>query len=155
MPRPHKIVNSERSRDEFIDQIYRDFDEKKYTTYDWRYGADRSLDQNSLFHVWLTEYAAHLLKIPKKDVTKAMLDGMKIKVKQSFYRETAQRFMLHRIIDPWHPDKSRTAWTSSGDWSPGEMYMVLNWIQYKAADDGLALEAIGKYAKHKRRENGE
>lgn len=152
MPKPHKIVNSEKSRDEFIDQVYRDFKEHKYTTYEWKIGADKSLPQNALLHVWLTEYAAHLLKTPKKSVTEEMLDGMKKQAKQMFYQETAESFMVHQVIDPWHPDRVKKAYRSSASWSMGEMYIFLNWLQIKAGQDDLVLESKGQYAKNKRKE---
>lgn len=128
------------------------FAEHKYVTFEWRIGEDRSLTQNSLLHVWLTLYAAHLLRIPKKAVDSAILAGIKRKAKKMFYEETGEAWMVHRIIDPWHPDKQRMDFTSSSDWSRGECYMFMNWLQNKAGEDGLILEATGEYAKNKRQQ---
>lgn len=152
MPRPHKIVNSERSRDEFIDKVYRDFEEHKHTIYEWRIGAEDTTTQKALFHIWLKEYAAFILKIPKTDVTKEIIEGTKKKAKGMFYQETANSFMVYEPIDPWHPDKRKKSYTSCNDWSPGEFYLVLNWLQIKAGQDGLVLESKGQYAKNKKRE---
>jgi len=152
MPRPHKIVNSERSRDEFIDQVYRNFDNDKHTTYEWRAGAEDTTKQKALFHIWIKDYAAFLLKMPKDYVTKEIIAGTKKEIKKRFYQETANKFMVHDTVDPWHPDGCKKAYTSSSDWSPGEMYLVLNWLQIKAGQDGLLLESKGRYAKNKRKE---
>ena len=152
MPRPHKIVNSERSRDEFVNQIYRDFEEHKYVTYRWLIGAEDTKTQKALYHIWLKEYAAFILKIPKKDVSKEMVEGTKKGTKEMFYQETGNSFMVYKPINPWHSDGEETAYTSCSDWSPGDFYLVLNWLQIKAGQDGLVLESKGQYAKNKRNE---
>lgn len=126
------------------------FAEHKYLTFPApRIGADRSISQNSIWHVWLTEYAAHLARIDKRDVTKGMLAGMKRATKGRYYAHSSQSFMIHTIIDP-KTQRSRNDYTSSKDWKRGEMFAVLEWLQFEAANDGLILESKGEFAKLKR-----
>lgn len=153
MPKPHKIVNCDQAFNEFVGLAHALYEEHKYITFEWRIGADRSLSQNALFHVWLTEYAAHLLNIPKKTVTPDILEGMKKTVKKRFYQETAESFMVHTIIDPWGQERAKKAYTSSSSWKPGEMYQVLNWLQIMAANDGLVLESIGEFSRNKQKQD--
>jgi|GEM_PF-1208971 len=145
-------VNSEHTKRAFFAHIDQQFEEHKYLTFPKaRIGADRSLNQNALFHVWLTEYAAHLTKTHIKMVPKTVVEGMKKVVKRDFYAETAHKFMVHEIVNPWTGGK-KVDYTSSADWKRGEIYMVLEWLQMKAANDGLVLESKGEYAKLKRQE---
>lgn len=111
-----------------------------------RIGVDRSVSQNSLAHMWLTECAAHYLSKHKKDVTPTDLEGMKRAAKARFYVEHKQPWMVHWIYNPWTNDK-RKDYTSSASWKTGEMTMFLDWLQSVAATDGIVLEAIGEYAK--------
>ena len=153
MPKPHKVVNCDQAYQEFTGVAWALYQEHKHVTFEWRVGVDRSLSQNALFHIWLTQYAAHLLKIPRKDVNKGILQGIKEKTKERFYLEYPYDFMIHKVIDPWHPDKARLDYTSSAAWRSGEMYLVLSWLQNVAAQDGLILESKGEFAKNKRKEN--
>ena len=146
------VVNSQHSLNEFIDHVVKNFESEGYTRYKWSFG-EATLDQKALFHIWLREFYAHIAKIPTKNVTKFDETAIKRKVKRKFYEETAQSFMVHQVKDPWHPNKNVLDLTSCKDWSPGEMYMVLEWLQEKAGMLGLTLEAKGEFAANKKREN--
>lgn len=140
-----KIVNSERTRDEMIDNVYRLFDQHKFVTFEWSTDAACGLPQMALFHIWLRQYAAHILRISKHDVTEPIVEGMKKNVKKQYYVETSARFIVQQIVDPWAPDRIKLAYTSCAKWKRGEMYQVMNWLQMKAAEDGLVLESKGEY----------
>lgn len=143
-------VNSEHSELAYISYVKKMRAEHGYLTFPKpRIGADRSLDQNALFHVWATEYAAYLLKKSVKEVTKGELQGMKRIIKKRFNCHHPNNFMIHEIMDPF-TGNSKKDYTSSADWKHGEMYMVLDWLQMLAANDGLVLEAKGQFAKLKR-----
>jgi len=77
------IVNSSMSYKAFCSWAWLQFEAHKFLTFTFRIGEDRSLDQNSLFHVWLTEYCAHLANINKREVTAGMVEFLKRKVKKS------------------------------------------------------------------------
>lgn len=145
-------VNSEEKWEFFIPWARRFFDEHKYVT--WakpRIGPDRSIDQNSLFHVWATEYAAFLLKKGKKKITKGELQGMKRVIKQGFFKETRNTWMVHTVINP-KTGETKTDFTSSADYTHDQMYEFLSWLQgHAASEDGLALESKGKFAKEQRK----
>jgi len=148
----HWIINSDHTLAAFIASVKAIRAEHGYITYSApRIGKDRTMDQNALFHVWCTEYAAHLLKKTKKQVTKGELEGMKIMVKKRFHVSHVNNFMIHTIIDPF-TGGSRNAYTSSADWKRGEAFMVMEWLQLYAANDGLILESLGQYDKLKRKQ---
>jgi hypothetical protein len=140
-------INSETTLKAFFSDVEKKFREHKYLTYlAPRIGPDRSIDQNSLFHVWLTEFAAHLANCNKKDVTDGMVEGIKKTVKGLFYRDTGYEWMIHKV---WCPlsKREKIDYTSSKKWKQGEMFLVLNWVQMFAAQKGLVLESKGEHAK--------
>lgn len=126
-----------------------------YVTFSYRVGEKRSLDQNALAHVWLTEYAAYLLGKDKKQVTKGELEGMKRHAKLTFNAEFKRAWMIHEVINPKNPAQRKMDVTSSSTWKRGEMFEFLSWLQMKAAHDGLVLEGKGEYAELQRKQNGE
>tara|TARA_R110000851_G_scaffold323565_2_gene490358 strand:- start:12 stop:485 length:474 start_codon:yes stop_codon:yes gene_type:complete len=152
------IVNSLASRmalNKWVDDLYA---KHGYITFsEPRIGADRSLDQNALFHVWLTEYCAYATKLHKSEVSKGLVQGMKEKVKQKFTARHPDCYpwMTYEVIDPFTQEVIRTDYTSSKTWKSGEMFQVLTWFQMTAAEDGLILESKGNFAKLQRKSNGE
>jgi hypothetical protein len=149
------LVNSPVSLAAFISFVAKLFAEKKYLTFTWRIGMDRSLDQNSLFHVWLTEWAAHIARISKKEVPPQMVEFLKRKVKQRYYRETGYSWMLDKLIDPATGEEAGVRYASSSDYRAGEMFLFLTWMQMTAAEEnGLVLESKGQYAKLQREHEG-
>ncbi len=140
-------VNSDPTLEGYIGQVRRWYNEHKYLTFPGpRFGVDRSINQNSLFHVWLTEYAAHLTPCHSREVTEGMLDGIKRTMKGLFYRETQYEWMVHKVICPLSK-REKIDYTSSASWLQGEMFLVLNFIQLHAAQNGCILESKGEHAK--------
>jgi hypothetical protein len=152
------IVNSLASRmaiNKWIDDLYA---KHGYITFsEPRIGADRSLDQNALFHVWLTLYIAYSLKIDKREVSKGLIQGMKDMVKRNFTAKYPDCYpwMVFEVLCPITREVTRTDYTSSSDWKKGEMFQVLTWFQMTAAEDGCILESKGQFAKNQRISNGE
>ena len=149
------VINNAASLAGFIKSATDIYAEHKYVTYGApRIGRDRSLDSNALLHVWLTEYAAHLLDKNKKSVTKGEIAGIKRVAKKRFTATYPQHasWMVHVITDPFSKGQKKD-YTSSKDWKKGEMYVFLNWLQMHAANDGLILESKGEHAKKQRAEN--
>lgn len=145
-------VNSAHSVVAFCALIPQLFAKHKWVTFSWRIGETRSLDQNSLLHCWLTEFAAHLSKIMTKEVTPAMLEVVKKEVKGWCYRANGWEFMVYRITSPL-TGKERTGYTSSTTWKRGEMFQVLSWLQMFAAGHGCVLESRGEFGKLQREQN--
>jgi len=145
-------VNSEPSQIAYFAHVKALREEHGYLTFPApRIGKDRSLDQNALFHVWCTEYAAHLLKIGPKQVKKGELDGMKRHIKKVFNSTNPNNFMVHTVINP-ATKETKKDYTSSADWKRGEAFIVMEWLQLHAANDGLILESLGQYDKLKRKQ---
>jgi hypothetical protein len=126
------------------------FTEWKYVTFTVRLGADRSLDQNALLHVWITEYAAHLAEIHTKKVTAAMIEFLKRKLKRAYYLESGAQWVVERLVDPQSKEEGGLYFRSSADYKVGEMFLFLTWFQMHAANDGCILESRGQYAKLQR-----
>lgn len=143
-------INSEHTKKAFLKSVTDAFEEHKYITYAApRIGPDRSLDQNALLHVWLTEYAAHLLTKHKKEIAPGELEGIKRHAKGEYYRRYSHPFIIHVITNP-KTGQARRDYTSSKSWKKGEMFHFLTWLQMTAAQDGLVLESKGQFAKLQR-----
>lgn len=102
----------------------------------------RSIDQNALFQKWAREYACHVLKKPK--VSEAEHEAMKYTLQRHCYAETGWDYLLGEKRDLFtgevKPDRAHTS-----GFDKGEMHQFLNWVQARAANDGLILESLGEY----------
>lgn len=149
------IVNSKHKAEAFCAFVFEQFEKNHYTTYRWRHGPDRSLDQNALFHVWCRQWIAYKLKKPSDDVERKEVAGMKHTIKKCFYQATSAPWMMQEVYDYSDPTAPPVMeFTSSSDWGRGEMFDVLTWMQSAAMDDGLVLESLGEYAKLQRQQAG-
>jgi hypothetical protein len=103
----------------------------------------RSIDQNALFQKWSREYACHFLN--KQTVTEAEHEAMKYTLQRHCYAETGWPYLLGEKRDLFtgevKPDRAHTS-----GFDKGEMHQFLNWVQNRAAQDGLLLESLGEYA---------
>jgi hypothetical protein len=102
----------------------------------------RSLDQNALLHVWCTDYVKHLLRVEKP--TAAQREAMKITLKRACYAETGWSWLIESVTDLFTGEVS-TRLASSASYDVGEMHSFLDWIQRRAADDGLILQSMGEF----------
>ena len=150
-------INSEHSKVAFKKYVDELFEQHRYITFNApRIGADRSVSQNALFHVWCSEYVAYRMAIHRKEVSKGLLAGMKRIVKKRFTAShpESQGWMVYEVVNPFN-GQSKKDYTSSKDWKRGEMFTVLTWLQMVAAEDGLILESRGEFAKLTREHNGD
>lgn len=139
------IINSANSLKDFMNYVVAIYQDYKYITFlKPRIGEKRSLDQNSLFHVWLTIFIAAKLDKDRKEVTKAELAGIKRTIKKLAYLHLRESFLIHEITD-YSTGEIKKDYTSSSDWKRGEMYAVLNFFQMMAADQGVVLESAGEF----------
>jgi len=107
-------------------------------------GEDRSMDQNALFHVWIKQYAAHLLKKSPQLVATGEMEGMKRHAKIMFYKDTRNEWMLNKIVNP-KTGESKNDVRSTKGLSKAQMFEFMEWLQAMAATDGLILESKGEY----------
>ena len=109
-------------------------------------GKQRTLDQNALFQHWARQYAEHLLN---RKPTEADHEAMKYTLQRHCYADTAFDFLITSKKDLFtgseKPDRAPTSKLKTG-----EMFAFMEWVQAKAADAGLILEAKGEYADLKR-----
>lgn len=148
------VVNSFPSAVAFAQFVQAMWQEKRWLTFTWRIGEDRSLDQNALFHVWLSIYAGHILKKDRKQVSKAEREGMKRIAKKKFYAQFGYPWMLIKPINPFTLEEGRPQYSSSSDYKTGEMFQMLTWLQMQAANDGCVLESLGEFQKLQRKNAG-
>ena len=118
-----------------------------------RIGKEVSLDQKALLNIWIRAYAAHILEKTPKQVTLGEHEGMKRHIKKGFNSRHPNNFMVHDVINPITKE-SKKDYTSTKAWKVGEAFMVMEWLQMFAANDGLILESLGQYEKLKRKSNG-
>ena len=148
------LVNSEPSQIAYFAHVKALRAEHGYLTFPAaRIGKDASMDQKALFNIWIREYAAHLLNKGPKQVTPGEHDGMKRHIKMVFNSTNPNNFMVHIVINP-ATKETKKDYTSTKDWRVGEAFMVMEWLQLHAANDGLILESLGQYDKLKRKANG-
>jgi hypothetical protein len=141
-----RIINSKDSLSDFIKEAFDLWLEHKYFKIKVScLGGSRSLPQNALCHVWLTEYCAHKQQIDKKAVSSSMLASFKRAAKLKCYLETSQKFLVHKTPIFFDGQKHRIDCTSSSDWDRGEMFFFLEWLQSDAAKSGLILESKGEF----------
>lgn len=114
-------------------------------------GNGRSLTQNALFHLWMREYAGHLLGKTPHLVSKGELDGMKRHAKLMFYKDAGEEWMLHTITNPKTGETKRDA-RSTSDLNAGQMFTFMEWVQRMAAVDGLVLESKGDFLENKKKQ---
>lgn len=147
------VINSDTALKAFVANVEKLYAEHKYITYSApRIGADRSLGQNALFHVWITDFGCHLAKCHFSQFSDSMLEGTKRSVKGFFYREHPYEWMIHEVKCPI-TKRSKKDYTSSKKWKQGEMFLVLTWLQNFAANYGCVLESKGEFAKLQREQN--
>jgi hypothetical protein len=102
----------------------------------------RSLSQNALFAIWARTYCSHLLRLEKP--SEAQEEAMRITLKRAAYTEHGWKWLLQDVEDLFTGQKSKKL-RSSKDYDKGEMHMFLDFVQRRAAEDGLILEAMGEY----------
>ena len=146
-------VNSKHTLTCAIKWLTDNFEQHKYSTYSVRHGADRSLDQNALFHVWALEYGCFLAKIHPKgleSLTKeAIIEQTKRAAKRRFYSEFRYSWLVIKLKDPFTGDEKKD-FRSSRKYKTAEMFEFLTWLQATATNDGCPLESKGKFDKLQR-----
>lgn len=151
------IVNSHHTLREFVRMVIALWDEAKYLRIEIKVGPIRKLSQNALYHIWSRQYAAHVLgikpnKAGKYKVTKAQHEAMKYTLQRHCYVATAWDFLVISHPDMLTGDIGKPERRSSADFLTGEMYQYMEWIQARAADEGLILESLGEYKTLKEQE---
>ena len=139
----------------FIKNVRDLYSKHKKLTYDKpELGFNRSLSQNALFHMWIRDYAGHLLNKRSHLVSEGELEGLKRHAKLMYYRECCENWILHKIINP-KTGESKIDVKSTSQFNKGEMFKFMEYIQKMAAIDGLILESRGEYEALQKEQHGE
>lgn len=125
------------------------FDKEKYVQFSWKAGAKTSMPQKALIHIWFRTWMAAICKKKEEDVTKVEIESMKRSVKARYYNATGAAFLVETLSDPFSPSKKRVEYTSISDWTAGECHAVMEWMQDRAAEQGIILESMGEYQRLK------
>lgn len=147
------VLNSLPAKVAFFKVVDDLWEQHKYLTFsEPRIGPDRSLTQNNLFHLWATDCWFYYQSLPKGKIQPDELDSIKRSLKKRCYGETGWPWLSHVIVDVFGgPDaEPKKDFKSSADYSRGEMFDFLTWLQMRAAQDGLILESKGEFAKNQR-----
>lgn len=144
----YKIVNSDRSLADFMSFVESLYQEKRFIKFTWD-TARSSLSQKALFHIWCRQFAAKTLRISEKLVDENMERSTKQAIKRMCYNDTAYDFLIYESIDIFSPDKATIEYTSTSDWTPGEMFIVMEWFQSMAASRGIILQSKGEHRDNK------
>ncbi len=139
------IVNSAASLDRFIDRAREVYGDGGYIVFEWKKGSDASMPQKALLHIWLDNYACHLLNKTRRQLTHWDRVAMKRSAKIKYYNETHQGWIIETISDPFCPDRKRKEPVSISEWTQQQCTEFMSWLQATAAGDGLMLESKGKY----------
>ena len=108
------------------------------------YTNPRSLDQNALYWVWVTEFAQHLLN--KKKISAAEKEDMAYTLQRHCYAAMGWDWLLTTPVDLLTGKPGKPQRKSTTKMLKGEMTLYLEWVQSAAADRGLILESVGEYA---------
>lgn len=138
-------VKTEFSKRQFFDHVEKLLASGESMMIQVHAGKSRSLSQNSLFHLWMRQHAAHLLKKSEKEVTEAEVEGIKRTAKRAFYLETGSKWMIHEIPN-FETGESKKDFRSTTKLKSGEMYHFMTFCQQKAAEDGCILESMGEFS---------
>jgi len=114
-----------------------------------KYRKPRSLSQNALLNVWAREYAQHVLG--KDEVTEDEQEAMRITLQRACYAATHWEWLIEHVTDLF-TGESKPQRKSTTKMDRGELSQLLDWIQHRAAEDGLILEAQGEYAELRERQ---
>ena len=109
------------------------------------YKKGRSLDQNALYQRWARQYASYLLHKSDADVTEEEHEAMKITLQRHCYADTGWDFLITHQVDLF-TGESKPARQKTSRLNTSEMSGFMEWVQAKAANDGLILESLGEYA---------
>lgn len=113
--------------------------------------STRSLSQNALFHVWITEACKYHYTTAKPE--KADIEGMKRWMKLGCYTDTKQRWLLTFARNPEN-DEVKVDYVSSGKWNVGQAHHVMEWMLQFWAEKGLVLEVKGQFQELSEKQNG-
>lgn len=144
------VCNSERALQDCIDNLRQQWHTGHYyLIVKAKSGKTRTLDQNSLLHIWCRQLVAHCAKIPEREVTAQQTEDMKTSLKRGYYRATGNEFVLRKVVDSL-TGEAGSALRSSTEYETGQMFDLMEWVQAMAITDlGLLLESSGEYAKYK------
>lgn len=145
-------VNSARSLAEAHKLLDQHFKECGYTKYQFKHDTPATLPMNALLHVWLTEFAAYLIKCKVEEIDEGAIEDIKRTMKRACYHETGQPWLIYRMTCPL-TGSSKVDVTSSAKWSKGEKCFFLDFLQSYAAKKGLILESKGEYKKLKEKQH--
>ena len=114
--------------------------------------SEGSLPQKALLHIWFREYASVYFKKPLKALTLENEDDIKVMLKQKAYKEFGWDFLTKKVTN--HDlGISAHVLKSIGEYSKGEIYMFMEFVQDYCASQGVICQSTGEFEKLKNETN--
>ena len=107
-----------------------------------KYTSPRTMDQNALYWLWVTEFARFLLDRHK--ISEREKQDMHYTLQRRCYAATQWEWLISHETD-LISGESKVARRSTTKFQKGEMTAYMEWVQIAAADRGLILESQGEY----------
>ena len=112
----------------------------------------KSLPQNALAHVWMTEACAYHYGKSPKSVTQSDLQGMTRWMKLKCYVDVKQDWLVEYIRNPETRVMKLDA-TSMANWNMGQTHFFMEWVLQFWAEKGLVLEVKGQFQELAEKQN--
>lgn len=106
--------------------------------------SEGSLPQKALLHIWIREYASKYLKKHIKAITEDDQIDIKTQLKQKAYKQYGWDFLVRKVTNH-ELNISALVLKSVADYSKGELYMFMEFVQDYVASQGLILNSQGEY----------
>jgi len=130
--------------DEFLRAISDQIDSKEAFKVTVSGLSGGSLPQKALLHIWVREYAAIYFRKHKKALTGDDETDIKVMMKQKAYKEYGWDFLTKKVTN--HDlGISAHILKSIAEYSKGELYMFMEFVQAYCATQGVILESSGEY----------
>jgi len=106
--------------------------------------SEGSLPQKALLHIWIREYASKFFKKHIKAITEGDQIDIKTMLKQKAYKDYGWDFLVRKVTNH-ELNVSAYVLKSIGDYSKGELYMFMEFVQDYVATQGLILNSQGEF----------
>lgn len=128
------LCRTEKQLDLFVQHIRQTWDWSKPLSIKWQSGAQKSMGQNALAHVWFRAITAHMNKLPGNDYDE---ETVKTYLKRKYGLRIESRDLLTGEPMP--------ALKSLARYDKGEMVVFMNNVAAFAAAIGCTLPIWGEY----------
>lgn len=129
--------------------------EQSAFTLELKKANQRSLSQNSLFHIWVKDIAQVVLQKPINELASEEIDLVKLSLKQECYLETNWSWLCYYKKNVFRDSKASLALRSTTQLDTGQMFDLMEWVQgFALRKFNLILNVLGEYETLKNEQAG-